>query len=94
MPTPYIKSFVKGPGDVLDYPMSWTSWLATGETISTSTWTVTDGLTEDSNTHASGVATVWLSGGTDGETYYATNQIVTSAGRTVSRTIQIVVAQR
>ena len=72
-----------------------------GETISVSDWTMT-GITEvsedtgaitiagidyDVNT----VATVWLSGGTDGTDYDLLNDIDTTDGRTLQKTITVMV---
>lgn len=64
-------------------------WLADGETISTSTWTVPTGITKDSESETDDTTTIWLSGGTHGTDYDLVNEIVTSAGRTANRTIRI-----
>jgi hypothetical protein len=79
-------TFIKDPSDVLDYTFDWTSFLATGETISSYTVTPDTGLTKDSDSQASGVITYWLSGGTADSLYNVVCKIVTSAGRTVERT--------
>jgi hypothetical protein len=84
----------KDPDAVLDYGFDWSDWLATGETISTSAWTVSTGITEDSDENTTTETKVWLSGGTAGNTYTAANKIVTSAGRTDERTHHIYVRQR
>jgi len=84
----------KDPDAVLDFFVNWEDWLAAGETISTSTWTVSTGISKGSTSATSTVATVWLSGGTAGVTYTATNRIVTSAGRTDERSLMIEVKQR
>lgn len=97
--------YYKDPSAVLDYRFDWraltngtgkSDWLASGETISTHTVTATTGLTVDSSslTDTSSSVTAWLSGGTAGETYTVTCQIVTTAGRTDERSITIIVAQR
>lgn len=102
----------KDPSDVEPYFVVWCSkdgvntGAATdtgelqGATISTSTWTVPTGITQNSaNTSAvtikgvayaiSTVATIWLSGGTAGSSYDLLNVITTSDGRTLSQTITI-----
>ena len=72
-----------------------------GETISASTWTMT-GITEDSEDTGAitiagidygvnTVATVWLSGGTAGTDYELLNDIDTSDGRTLQKTITVMV---
>lgn len=91
-------SFIKDPEAVLDYSFNWNNttspWLATGETISSYTVTVPTGITKDSDSQASGVVTVWLSGGTAGTNYRVECKIVTSAGRTDERSIWIKVTNR
>lgn len=92
---PYDKTFPpKDPSDVLDYTRDWSTDLVTGETISTSTWTVPTGITKDSDSNDDDTATIWLSGGTHGTDYEVANKIVTSAGRTYERTFRIQVRER
>jgi uncharacterized phage protein (predicted DNA packaging) len=71
----------KDAGEVLDYQIDWSNELGS-DTISTSTWTVPSGLTQDSDTKTDTTATIWLSGGTAGAEYTLLNTIVTSGGRT------------
>jgi len=87
-------SFEKDPQAVLDYKVDWSDWLTDGETITTSTWTVPSGITEDSDTHDDDSATIWLSGGTAGKRYTVINHIVTTAGREDDRSIVISVKNR
>lgn len=90
------------PGDVLDYVFdvapntngrtgAATDWLASGETISARTVTVTDNITLDSSsiTDTSTSVTVWLSGMTAEEVAYVDCQVTTSAGRKRTRRLQI-----
>lgn len=71
-----------------------------GATIATSTWSVATGITKVSDntsavtvagvTYAANtVATIWLSGGTDGASYVLTNTITTSEtpARTLRKTV-------
>jgi hypothetical protein len=85
--------FIKDPESVLDYVFDWSSWLASGETISSFTITVPTGLTEGTgataSSQAAGKVTIWLSSGTDGTEYAVECKIVTSSGRTDERTIWI-----
>jgi hypothetical protein len=89
-----VADFIKDPQAVLDYGEDWSPWLQTGETISTSTWTVDPGITKGTDTKTTTTTTVWLSAGTVGTTYSATNHITTSLGRTDERTITILVQER
>jgi hypothetical protein len=99
--------FTKDPDAVLDYKFDWapltngaegglSDWLASGETISTRTITVSTGLTKDSDspTDTNTSITVWLSGGTVGQNYTVACEIVTSDSRTDERTITIKVRNR
>lgn len=88
------KIFHKDPSAVLDYVFDWSEWLATGETISSHVVTVPTGITKDSDSEADGKVTVWLSSGTDDTCYTVACKIVTSAGRTDERSIDIRVINR
>jgi hypothetical protein len=91
-----VANYIKDPQAVLDYGMDWGAkgWLQSGETITTSTWTVATGITKGATSNTTTTTTVWLSGGTVGTTYAATNTVVTSMGRTDERTITIRVQDR
>jgi hypothetical protein len=92
MPTQVLKD----PAAKLDYGVNWAPWLAVGETITASTWTVDTGLTVTTPAASfTGTATtVWLLGGTVGTTYKAVNQVTTSAGRIDERTLTIEIVDR
>lgn len=76
-----MTNHIKDPDSKLDYGFDWSSWLATGETILTSTWTVETGLTKVSDSNSTTATTIWVTGGTVGESYVITNHITTSDGR-------------
>lgn len=88
------KSWNKAPGAKLDYSVDWSDWLADGETISDSAWTIPSGLTEVSDSESDGVATVWISGGTVATEYTVRNTVTTSVGRIDTRTLYITVVNR
>lgn len=89
-------SFIKDPDEVLDYVINYAAQLTQdgSDTISTSTWTVATGLTEDSESETTTAVTIWLSGGTVGTSYDCENEIVTAGGRTYNRTITILIRER
>ncbi|KKN36250.1 hypothetical protein LCGC14_0775400 [marine sediment metagenome] len=89
-----IPTLLKDPHAILDYGFDWNLWLATGETIVTSAWTIPDGITKDSDTNTTTTTTAWLSGGTAREEYLLVNRITTSAGRTEDRSVHIKVENR
>ncbi len=92
----------KDPEAELDFGIDWSSWLATSETISTSTWTVPTGIivstdsdhTGDPNIPGGTDTKVWLTGGTAGTDYLVVNTIVTNQYRTDQRTICVKVRDR
>jgi hypothetical protein len=83
----------KSLGEVQDYTIDWSNELASGETISSDSWTVPSGITKDSNTNTDSTTTIWLSGGTGGEEYALKNKITTNAGRDYEKTIIVPVTQ-
>ena len=98
---------LKDPTGKLDFKFDWaastngsgnTDWLDTdgGETISTKTVTVDDGITKvsDALTDTNTSVTVWLSGGTDGADYEVACKIVTSDTREDTRRMKIQVRER
>lgn len=86
--------YIKDPDAVLDYTSDWASWLAGGETISTSTFVADSGITIDSQSNSTTSGTVWLSGGTAGTNYTIRHRITTSAGRTDDRSFIIACQER
>ena len=89
-----MATLFKDPNATLDYSVDWSAWLPTGDTISQSAWTVPAGLTKGAESVGTGVATVWLSGGTVGTRYGIVNRITTAAGRIDDRTLTLVVQER
>jgi len=71
------KSFVKGPGERLDYTEDWSTWLGS-DTIGTSTWDVPAGLGSSNEANDSTSTTIWLNGGSIGGTYLVRNRIMTT----------------
>lgn len=86
---------IHDPQSLLDYTIDWTEWLATStDTIQVSLWLLSTSLTNNNNSHDNTTATVWISGGTAGEVYDATNQILTVQGRQDRRSIQLTCVSR
>lgn len=88
----------KDPNAVLDYDFNWRKeWLADGDDIDTSLFIITgndSALIQDSITNTTDIATIWLSGGTLGETYTVVNRITTTGGRTQDWTLYLTIAER
>jgi hypothetical protein len=80
----------KDPDEVLDYEIDWSARL-NGDTIASSTFTLPPGATlvADDATNTTTSTKIWLSGGTEGQTYFVMNEVVTSAGRTMDQTVKI-----
>ena len=86
--------FIKDPDAVLDFHFDWSSWLASGETITTSQFICSAGITVQSNSSTGTNTTVWLAGGRAGQPYRVTNRITTNQGRTDDRSITVRVTDR
>lgn len=90
-----VVDFIKDPDEVLDYKFDWYDWLnPLADTISTSTFFATSGISVGVTSNTTTNSTVWLSGGTSGQPYRITNRIVTAGGRTSDRSITIRVQER
>lgn len=91
--------YLQDPDATLKWTFDWSSYLASGETISTSAWSVEPddsgiGLQVGSDSKTTTTTTVSLSGGVRGETYRVTNRIVTTNDNTEDRTIEVRVGER
>jgi hypothetical protein len=90
-----ITTYTKDPDATLDYVISWSSWLPTGDTIASAVWSVPAGLTEaDASSITTTTTTCWLSGGTVGEVYRVTCRITTAQGRIDDRSISLRIQER
>lgn len=85
--------FEKDPDSTEDFAFNWVMDLD-GDTISSSTFSLPDGLTEVSSAHDDTETQIFVSGGTACTTYRITNRIVTVGGRTFDKTIRIRVRER
>ncbi len=84
--------FRKGPAATLDFSLDWTDWLSSGQSIGSSNWTASSGLTVQSQSVSGATATVVVSGGTAGKLETLVNSVTSSPGNLVAtRTIHIVV---
>ena len=78
-------AYNKRPHDVLDYVVDFTRWLSDGDTIKAATsliGTVGTTIAITSTSHTSTTATVWISGGADGQTAEVVVRVETMLGRT------------
>lgn len=94
MPVAALRWPDKDPADVLDYGLDLAEFLSLtspADTIASVAWTVPAGLTAGVQSHANGIATTWLSGGTAGTDYTITATITTTGGRTIERSAAIYV---
>ena len=83
----------KDPNEVLDYVVDWSERLS-GDTIANSSWTMPPGITKDSDSRTTTTTTIWLSGGTIGESYSMVCRIVTAGGRTMDQTCKIKIKEK
>ena len=92
-----LATYIHDPEARLDYSMNWAPWLPDGDTIDVSTWSIEPvGPTLSSaSVSVSGlVATVYVEGATEGETYILTNHIVTIGAREDDRSVKLKVKDR
>lgn len=92
----YLSTFTKDPDATLDYSIDWTAdgWIGADTITGTPVWTVPVGLTLESQSNTTTVATAWISGGTVGADYAVACKITTAGGRTDERTIRLQIRQR
>lgn len=80
MPTlNYSNRISKDAQSILDFSIDLSNLLQTGETISTSSWSVPSGITRVTDTNNDEIATIWLSGGTLNNIYELVNTVVTNS---------------
>lgn len=90
----------KDPSAQLTYSMEWNQWLATGQSLASTTYTVStiSGDAAPLTKEASGISGtqsyVELSGGTAGELYTVTAEITTDDGATDRRAFRVKVDNR
>ncbi len=91
----------KDPDEVLDYRIDWLGTASDpgpmygeSDTISDSLWVVPAGISKESDSHDDGSVTIWLSGGTVGETYEILNRITTTDGRVFDQTVKLKVKSK
>jgi len=96
---------LQAPGDSLDWSFDWTAFMASGETIQASAWTVAQiggprsdppllgssgaGTVDASNL----IASIIVSNGRLGTAWLVTNNITTSAARKASRSFELLFVQ-
>jgi|JI10StandDraft_1071094.scaffolds.fasta_scaffold08998_3 hypothetical protein len=85
--------FIKDPDATQDYLFNWAAELD-GDTISTATFSLSDGLTSVSTSNTTTTASVFVSGGSEGQTYRIRSRVVTAGGRTYDKTIYVAVQER
>ena len=85
----------KSSGGILDYAVDWGSVIASGESINTSSWTVSStDLTVVSDSTSGVTTSAFISGGKNNYSYVLTKTIVTDQSRTFVRTITMKVESK
>jgi hypothetical protein len=85
--------FTQDQNEVLDYLVDWSQWLPAGDTIVSSTFTPQTGITTTNTSFTATTTTVWVSGGSSGQSYTIINDITTAAGRRGERTLTFQIKQ-
>jgi hypothetical protein len=84
-----FKDHKKDPDATLDWIFDWNLWLGPFEEITNSEFIVDPGITITAEGHTLKTATVWLTGGTEGQVYRVTNRITTTDGRIDDRSFTL-----
>lgn len=90
----------KDPTAELTYTVDWSSWLPSGQTITTSSWTLetisgdASPLVNEAQVNTTTTATISISGGTTGKIYKVYNSITTGSGLIERRYFRISVKLR
>lgn len=96
---------MKDPNEILDYQLDWAdpesprldlSDPAHKETLVSSVFSIVEGdvVIESQSFAATGLTTVWLSGGTDGTLCEILNRVETSGGRTYDQSVRLRIRSR
>jgi hypothetical protein len=92
--------YIHDPNALLDYDVDWAPWLATGDSIASTTFTVVDvGIVLGTGGQAPSFtvdhAKVWVTpSGTAGKEYRVMNSITTAQGRVEDQTITFLVEDK
>lgn len=84
-----FKDHKKDPDATLDWIFDWNLWLGETETISAAEFIVDPGITVENSSNTQKTATVWLSGGTEGQVYRITCRVTTNEGRIDDRSFTL-----
>jgi hypothetical protein len=94
----------KDPDEVLEFDIAWTVRLYSkteldrynagetvvpSDTIVTSVFTLPTGIVSPQASNSTTATKVWLTGGTEGQTYLILNRITTAGGRTMDQTVKL-----
>lgn len=83
----------KDPNEVLDYSIDWSARLD-GDVIATVAWSFPAGITQGAASDTDTVATTFVLGGTEGESYSIGCRITTTGGRTMDETVKLKIKTR
>jgi hypothetical protein len=84
----------KDPEETLDYKVDWSKRLGS-DTITASSWpNPPAGITVNTESFAPKSTTIWLVGGTIGQSYTFVNRITTAAGRVMEQSVVLPIKAR
>lgn len=87
-----FKDHKKDPDATLDWIFDWNDWLGESETIASVEFILDPGISIDpvkGFTKTTKTATVWLTGGTEGQVYRVTCRVTTNEGRIDDRSFTL-----
>lgn len=97
-----IESKFIDPDEDLDFGFDWENWLASGDSVSTSSWNVTEGTGTELSLHDDAIDTAVTSVFIDpdetivedGDIFTITNTIVTTGSRTAERSFYLSIMEK
>ena len=86
----------KDPNEKLDFSLDWRveNRIPVGDVIVASLWIAPPGVSVVSESFSDTVTTIWLTGGTIGETYDFLNRVTTEAGRILDKTVRLKIKEK
>lgn len=79
-----LGTVTQGPNDNLDYSIGWSGVLS-GDSIQSSEWTLPAGINKSNEVFSENMTSIFLRGGTSGQSYEILNKITTVMGRVAER---------
>ena len=87
---------VKDPDSRTLFGFDWGDWRSAGDTITSTEWILDEGIINDGDSldPTQLITSIWLTGGTVGQTYMVCNRTTWASGGIEDRTMEITCAEK